>query len=159
MILELILSICICIIFFLILSNFYQIKKLEKRHDDNLINMTKIINSINSKISAVVNKNNEINMKNVTTLLNKLDSIEELSKSTGNTLNIEIENLRSNLNFLKDNSDFYGYLNDISKQNSSRTGTSGTGTSGTRTSGTGTSGTGTSGTRTSGTGTSGTGSA
>ena len=159
MILELILSICICIIFFLILSNFYQIKKLEKRHDDNLINMTKIINSINSKISAVVNKNNEINMKNVTTLLNKLDSIEELSKSTGNTLNIEIENLRSNLNFLKDNSDFYGYLNDISKQNSSRTGTSGTGTSGTRTSETGTSGTGTSGTRTSGTGTSGTGSA
>ena len=159
MILELILSICICIIFFLILSNFYQIKKLEKRHDDNLINMTKIINSINSKISAVVNKNNEINMKNVTTLLNKLDSIEELSKSTGNTLNIEIENLRSNLNFLKDNSDFYGYLNDISKQNSSRTGTSGTGTSGTGTSGTRTSGTGTSGTRTSGTGTSGTGSA
>ena len=145
MILELILSICICIIFFLILSNFYQIKKLEKRHDDNLINMTKIINSINSKISAVVNKNNEINMKNVTTLLNKLDSIEELSKSTGNTLNIEIENLRSNLNFLKDNSDFYGYLNDISKQNSSTT-TSGTGTSGTGTSGTGTSGTGTSGT-------------
>ena len=116
MILELILAICICVMFVLILSNVYQIKKLEKRHEDNVINMTKKINSINSKMSAVVNKNNEINMKNVKALLDKLESIEELSKSADSTLNVEIDNLRANLNFLKDNSEVYGYLNEISKK-------------------------------------------
>ena len=117
MILELILVICICIMFFLILSNVYQIKKIEKRHADAVVNLTKKINDINSKISSVVNKNNEINMTNVKTLLDKLEFIEELSKSTDRTLNVEIENLRSNLNFLKDNSEVYGYLNEkISKQ-------------------------------------------
>ena len=116
MILELIFAICICVIFFLILANVYQIKKLEKRHEENVVNMTKKVNSINSKISAVVNKNNEINMKNVKILLEKLESIEELSKSTDSALNIEIDNLRANLNYLKDNSEVYGYLNDISKK-------------------------------------------
>jgi len=122
MILELILAICICVMFFLILSNVYQIKKLEKRHEDNVANMTKKINGINSKISAVVNKNNEINMKNVKTLLDKLESIEELSKSTDSTLNVEIDNLRANLNFLKDNSEVYGYLNEISKKTTKQDG-------------------------------------
>lgn len=117
MILLLVLVFCIMIIFMLIILNVIKIKKLEYAYNENIQKLTIKLNSLNTKISKVVNVNNEISIQNIKSLISKLDNIETVTDTKDTQMNIEMENLKSKLNFLMDNSEIYSLMNKDSNTN------------------------------------------
>jgi hypothetical protein len=101
----------------LIILNVIKIKKLEYAYNENIQKLTIKLNSLNTKISKVVNVNNEISIQNIKSLISKLDNIETVTDTKDTQMNIEMENLKSKLNFLMDNSEIYSLMNKDSNTN------------------------------------------
>ena len=110
MIVDIALTACVVIIFYLILLNIRKIKALEKKHDDTIVKTTLKLNSLNSKISNVVSQNNDINVTNIQKLLKKIEDIEEVSVKSDNRMKVELDNLRRKLIFLLENNEVYGLM-------------------------------------------------
>tara|TARA_B100000405_G_scaffold13983_2_gene11636 strand:- start:4448 stop:4825 length:378 start_codon:yes stop_codon:yes gene_type:complete len=119
MIVDVALSMCVAIIFYLILLNIRKIKSLEKKYDDSIVRTTQRLNSLNSKISTVVSQNNDINITNIQKLLKKIEDIEEVSLKADSRMKVELDNLRKKLIFLLENNEVYGMMmkNNDSKLN------------------------------------------
>jgi len=101
----------------LIILNVIKIKKLEYAYNENIQKLTIKLNSLNTKISKVVNVNNEISIQNIKSLISKLDNIETVTDTKDTQMNIEMENLKSKLNFLMDISEIYSLMNKDSNTN------------------------------------------
>tara|TARA_B100001564_G_scaffold359491_1_gene381519 strand:- start:1125 stop:1505 length:381 start_codon:yes stop_codon:yes gene_type:complete len=110
MIVDIALTACVVIIFYLILLNIRKIKALEKKYDDTIVKTTLKLNSLNSKISNVVSQNNDINVTNIQKLLKKIEDIEEVSVKSDNRMKVELDNLRRKLIFLLENNEVYGLM-------------------------------------------------
>tara|TARA_B100000405_G_C16569247_1_gene368836 strand:+ start:367 stop:747 length:381 start_codon:yes stop_codon:yes gene_type:complete len=110
MIVNVALAACVAIIFYLISINVKKIKTLEQRYSDNIALTTSKLNDLNSKISTVVTKNNEINITNIQTLLKKIEAIEDVSTKSDDRMKVELENLKRKLIFLLENNDVYGMM-------------------------------------------------
>jgi len=85
----------------------FKIKQIETQHNENIKKVTEKLNNLNAKVSQVVNINNEISVKNIKSLLTKLDTIETVSETNDAKMMIELENLKSKLTFLMENSEVY----------------------------------------------------
>ncbi len=110
MIVNVALAACVAIIFYLISINVKKIKTLEQRYSDNIALTTSKLNDLNSKISTVVTKNNEINITNIQTLIKKIEAIEDVSTKSDDRMKVELENLKRKLIFLLENNDVYGMM-------------------------------------------------
>lgn len=122
---HVIVGITIFILGLLILSNLHAIKKLEKRHDQTLIELTTRLQNLNSKVKNVISTNNTVSSSNIKSLLTKINLIEETSLRTDNKMQLEIDNLRRQLTYLIENNKVYNMIledkEDTSTNNSSTT--------------------------------------
>lgn len=107
---HVIVGITIFILGLLILSNLHAIKKLEKRHDQTLIELTTRLQNLNSKVKNVISTNNTVSSSNIKSLLTKINLIEETSLRTDNKMQLEIDNLRRQLTYLIENNKVYNMI-------------------------------------------------